>query len=61
MTEAERDGIISIVDNELGNIEVDERGHCKWTDVANALTHIQAQLRSVPTADPSTLREKTRG
>ena len=45
MTDAERAEIVTIVDSELSNIEVDERGCCRWTDVANALTHIQARLR----------------
>lgn len=38
--------ICTIIDHEL-DIEVDRDGLCHWTDVANAVAHIKAQVRSL--------------
>lgn len=39
--------IVEIVKCEIENIEIDANGLCRWTDVANALTHIRAQLNAL--------------
>lgn len=39
---------LEIVEHEIGSIEVNQDGSCRWTDVANALTHIRAQLSRLP-------------
>jgi hypothetical protein len=39
--------IFGIIDDELGNIETDERGKCDWTEVANAQTHIEGRIRAL--------------
>lgn len=38
------DGLTKLADD-FDNIEVDADGKCNWTDVANAQTHLRAQLR----------------
>lgn len=45
MTEQEYKDVMEIIRQELEDVEVEEDGGCRWTDVANANTHIQARLR----------------
>lgn len=40
----------------LDDIEVDKDGKCKWTDVANAQTHIRAALRCAESSEVASLR-----
>lgn len=47
MTEEEFTYVMEIIRQELEDIEVEEDGTCRWGDVANANTHIQARLRGI--------------
>lgn len=41
--------VIRIIDSELGAIYVQQNNMCRWTDVANAQVHIEAQVRKLLT------------
>lgn len=45
--------LLAIVQHELEDIEVDENDRCKWTDIANAQTHIMAQIRRLAASAPA--------
>lgn len=42
----------------LDEIEVDKNGKCKWTDVANAQTHIRMALRCAQSEEITKLRNQ---
>jgi len=46
MTQAEHDMIVDIVQREIDDIEVSDRGSCRWGDVVIALARIKLQLRA---------------
>ena len=49
MTESLLAEILRIVDDELGAIYVQQNNMVRWTDVANAQTHIEGRIRALCT------------